>query len=71
MDVYQWSAIGLAVAISVLLVTAARWALKNKLAKVWKLADFIVVRTRVTAYIAAAVVGANLGLPQEIGRAHV
>jgi len=64
-DVYQWSAIGLAVVISVLLVTAARWALKNKLAKVWKLADFIAVRTRVTAYIAAAVVGANLGLPQD------
>ena len=63
MDIYQWGAIGLAVALSVLLVTAAHWALKYKLAKMWSLAEFIVARTKITAYTAAAVVGANLGLP--------
>lgn len=63
MDVYQWSAIGAAVTISVLLVTAARWALKHKLAKVWRIAEFIVARTAISGYAAAAVVGANLALP--------
>nr|WP_051051135.1 mechanosensitive ion channel domain-containing protein [Nocardiopsis salina] len=59
----DWITLGVSIAVAVLLVAAAHWVLKYKLAKVWNLADFIVARTRVTAYTAAAVVGANLGMP--------
>nr|WP_221442590.1 mechanosensitive ion channel domain-containing protein [Nocardiopsis algeriensis] len=45
------------------LVFAARWVLRNKLAKVWRVANFVVTRTSFSSYAAAAVVGANLALP--------
>ncbi|MDT0330337.1 mechanosensitive ion channel family protein [Nocardiopsis lambiniae] len=45
------------------LVFAARWVLKHKLAKVWRIAEFVVARTAYSGYAAGAVVGANLALP--------
>lgn len=62
-EVEHWVTLGVSIVVAMLLVAAAHWVLKYKLAKVWNLADFIVARTRVTAYTAAAVVGANLGMP--------
>ncbi|MBE2999740.1 mechanosensitive ion channel [Nocardiopsis sp. HNM0947] len=69
MDMAKWITLGVSIAVAVLLVAAAHWVLRHKLAKVWNLADFIVARTKVTAYTAGAVVGANLGLPsvQDVG----
>lgn len=68
-DMPKWITLGVSIAVAVLLVAAAHWVLRHKLAKVWNLADFIVSRTKVTAYTAGAVVGANLGLPsvQDVG----
>lgn len=63
MDPSHWIAIAISVTISVLLVTAVHWLLRNQLAKVWVLAEYLVKRCRLTAYGAAAVVGANLALP--------
>ncbi|MFL1380014.1 MULTISPECIES: mechanosensitive ion channel family protein [unclassified Nocardiopsis] len=63
-EYWAWIALGIAVAISVALVFAARWVLKHKLAKVWSIANFLVIRTRYSAYAAGAVVGANLALPR-------
>ncbi|WP_306369991.1 mechanosensitive ion channel family protein [Nocardiopsis sp. CC223A] len=62
-EYWAWIALGIAVAISVALVFAARWVLKHKLAKMWSIANFLVVRTRYSGYAAGAVVGANLGMP--------
>jgi small-conductance mechanosensitive channel len=62
-DARQWIAIGVAVAVAVLLVFAARWVLKHKLGRVWRVSRYLVTRTTYTAYGAAAVLGANLALP--------
>lgn len=59
----QWIVIGVAVAISMLLVFVVHWLLNHKLGKVWPVAKFVVARSAVTAYAAAAVVAANLALP--------
>ncbi|QRN80104.1 MAG: mechanosensitive ion channel [Nocardiopsis sp. BM-2018] len=59
----QWIAIGVAVAISMTLVFVFQWLLNHKLGKVWPMARYVVSRSAVTAYTAAAVVGANLALP--------
>ncbi|WP_017611398.1 mechanosensitive ion channel family protein [Nocardiopsis xinjiangensis] len=63
MEPRHWITLGIAVGIAVLLVAAAHWVLRHQLAKQWNLAEFIVDRTKVSAYTAAAVVGANLALP--------
>ncbi|MFD6953629.1 mechanosensitive ion channel protein MscS [Nocardiopsis sp. TSRI0078] len=63
MSVQQWITIGVAVAIAVLLVFAGRWVLKHKLGRVWRVSRYLVSRTTYTAYGAAAVLGANLALP--------
>lgn len=63
MEPRHWITLGIAVGIAVLLVAAAHWVLRHHLAKQWNLAEFIVDRTKVSAYTAAAVVGANLALP--------
>ncbi|MEU0493349.1 mechanosensitive ion channel domain-containing protein [Nocardiopsis sp. NPDC006139] len=62
-EYWAWIALGIAVAISLGLVFAARWVLKHKLAKMWSIANFLVIRTRYSGYAAGAVVGANLGMP--------
>ena len=62
-EYWAWIALGIAVAISLALVFATRWVLKHKLAKLWSIANFLVVRTRYSGYAAGAVVGANLGMP--------
>ncbi|MFY7069179.1 mechanosensitive ion channel family protein [Nocardiopsis changdeensis] len=62
-EYWAWIALGIAVAISLALVFAARWVLKHKLAKMWSIANFLVIRTRYSGYAAGAVVGANLGMP--------
>lgn len=59
----HWVRLGIAVGMAVLLVAAAHWVLRNHLAKQWNLAGFIVDRTKISAYTAAAVIGANLALP--------
>jgi small-conductance mechanosensitive channel len=61
--VSQWIAIGVAVTISMALVFVLQWLLNHKLGKVWPMARYVVSRSSVTAYTAAAVVGANLALP--------
>ncbi|GAA1468464.1 mechanosensitive ion channel family protein [Nocardiopsis exhalans] len=63
MSVAQWIAIGVAVAVSMTLVFVFQWLLNHKLGKVWPMARYVVSRSAVTAYTAAAVVGANLALP--------
>ncbi|MBR8742764.1 mechanosensitive ion channel family protein [Nocardiopsis sp. MG754419] len=70
MTVAHWIAIGIAVAVSMTLVFVVHWLLNHKLGKLWPMARYVVSRSAVTAYTAAAVVGANLALPsvQEVGR---
>ena len=63
MDVAQWTAIGIAVAVSMVLVFVLQWLLNHKLGKVWPMARYVVSRSAITAYTAAAVAGANLALP--------
>lgn len=63
MTVPQWITIGVAVTVALLLVFAVRWVLKHKLAKAWRVADYVLARTSFSGYAAAAVVGANLALP--------
>ena len=63
MDVAQWIAIGVAIAVSVLLVTIVHWLLTHQLSRVWGMADPLVRRCRNSGYLAAAVVGANIALP--------
>ena len=63
MTVAHWIAIGIAVAVSMALVFVLHWVLNHKLGKVWPMARHVVSRSAVTAYTAAAVVGANLALP--------
>lgn len=63
MSVPQWIAIGIAVAISMTLVFVFQWLLNHKLGKLWPMARYVVSRSAVTAYTAAAVVGANVALP--------
>ncbi|MFE9246270.1 mechanosensitive ion channel family protein [Nocardiopsis sp. NPDC006938] len=63
MSVSQWIAIGIAVSVSMALVFVLQWLLNHKLGKVWPMARYVVARSAVTAYTAAAVAGANLALP--------
>lgn len=63
MEPKHWIMLGIAVGIAVLLVAIAHWVLRRYLAKQWNLAGFIVNRTKISAYTAAAVIGANLALP--------
>ncbi|MFE1167946.1 mechanosensitive ion channel family protein [Nocardiopsis sp. NPDC058789] len=63
MSVSQWIAIGIAVSVSMALVFILQWLLNHKLGKVWPMARYVVARSAVTAYTAAAVAGANLALP--------
>ncbi|MGW5880352.1 mechanosensitive ion channel family protein [Nocardiopsis terrae] len=63
MSITPWIVIGVAVAISMTLVFVVHWLLTHKLGKVWPNARYVVSRSAVTAYTAAAVVGANLALP--------
>ncbi|TDQ47557.1 mechanosensitive ion channel family protein [Actinorugispora endophytica] len=67
MSLGNWIAVGIAVAISVLLVTVVHWLLTHKLSKVWSLAGPLVRRCRLSAYAAAAVVGVNLAIPDAGG----
>lgn len=69
MTVAHWIAIGIAVAVSMALVFVLHWVLNHKLGKVWPMTRYVVSRSTVTAYTAAAVVGANLALPgvSEVG----
>lgn len=59
----QWITLGIAVTIAVLLVFALRWVLKHKLDRAWKVSRYLVSRTTYSGYAAAAVLGANLALP--------
>ncbi|MBQ1081306.1 mechanosensitive ion channel [Nocardiopsis sp. B62] len=63
MNPSQWIAIGVTVAVSMALVFVLQWLLNHKLGKVWPMARYVVSRSAVTAYTAAAVAGANLALP--------
>ena len=63
MTIAHWIAIGIAVTVSMTLVFVVHWLLNNKLGKIWPMARYVVSRSAVTAYTAAAVVGANLALP--------
>ncbi|MFI6578672.1 mechanosensitive ion channel family protein [Nocardiopsis sp. NPDC050513] len=63
MSAGQWIAIGVAVAISLLLVFVIHWLLNHQLGRIWPQARFVVARSTFTAYAAGAVVGANLALP--------
>ena len=63
MSIAHWTAIGIAVTVSMALVFVVHWLLNHKLGKVWPMARQVVSRSAVTAYTAAAVVGANLALP--------
>lgn len=63
MTVAHWIAIGIAVAVSMILVFVLHWVLNHKLGKLWPMTRHVVSRSAVTAYTAAAVVGANLALP--------
>lgn len=63
MNITHWIGIGVSIAISVLLVAVAHWALSRHLAKVWSLAIPLVQRCRYSAYAAAVVIGINLALP--------
>ncbi|RNL85219.1 mechanosensitive ion channel family protein [Halostreptopolyspora alba] len=63
MDVWQWTGIAIAVAISVLVVTLVHWLLRHPLAKLWQLSEPLVQRCRSSAYAAAVVVGVNVARP--------
>ncbi|WP_046468485.1 mechanosensitive ion channel family protein [Allosalinactinospora lopnorensis] len=63
MDLTQWIMIGVAVAVSVLVVTVMHWLLTHQLSKVWTVAGPLVQRCRYSAYAAAAVVGVNIARP--------
>ncbi|MCY9784653.1 mechanosensitive ion channel family protein [Nocardiopsis sp. EMB25] len=65
MSAGQWIAIGVAVAIALLLVFVVHWLLNHQLGRIWPQARFVVARSTFTAYAAAAVVGANLALPDK------
>ncbi|GLU49398.1 mechanosensitive ion channel family protein [Nocardiopsis ansamitocini] len=67
MSLGNWIAVGVAVAISVLLVTVMHWLLTHQLSKVWVLAQPLVARSRNSAYAAAAVLGVNLAIPDAGG----
>lgn len=64
MDLGQWITIVVAVAFALLLVFAVRWVLKHKLNRAWRVSQYVVARTALTGYGAAAVLGANLALPR-------
>ncbi|WP_131099122.1 mechanosensitive ion channel family protein [Streptomonospora litoralis] len=64
MSFTQGIAVGIAVLVSVLLVTVAHWLLTHQLAKVSPLARPLVRHCRVSAYAAAAVIGINIALPE-------
>ncbi|GAA1771623.1 MULTISPECIES: mechanosensitive ion channel family protein [Streptomonospora] len=63
MSFTQWTGIGVAVLIAVLVVTVAHWVLTHQLTKVSPLATPLVRHCRVSAYAAAVVVGVNISLP--------
>ena len=63
MDLMQWMTIALSVLIACTLVSVAHWLLTHQLSKVWRLAVFLVARCRVSAYVAAAAIGVNIGMP--------
>ncbi|MBV2365679.1 mechanosensitive ion channel family protein [Streptomonospora nanhaiensis] len=63
MDVAQWIGLGVAVLVSVLVVTVAHWLLTHQLSKVSPLAGPLVRHCRYSAYAAAAVIGVNVALP--------
>ena len=67
MSIGNWIAVGVAVAISVLLVTVLHWLLTHQLSKVWTLAEHLVRRCRYSAYAAASVLGVNLAIPDANG----
>ncbi|WP_036554661.1 mechanosensitive ion channel family protein [Nocardiopsis sp. CNT312] len=69
MSAEQWIAIGVAVAVALLIVALAHWLLYRQVSRVWPHARFIVERSSVTAYFAAAVIGANMAMPEitEVG----
>ncbi|GAA3727113.1 mechanosensitive ion channel family protein [Salinactinospora qingdaonensis] len=60
-------AIGIAVAIAVLVVSVAHWLLAHKLSKVWQVAPPLVHRCRISAYAAAVVLGVNIAIPDSDG----
>jgi small-conductance mechanosensitive channel len=62
-DASQWIALGIAIALALALVFGIHWLLNHQLGKIWPMARHVVSRSAVTAYLAAAVVGANLALP--------
>ncbi|KUP97395.1 mechanosensitive ion channel family protein [Thermobifida cellulosilytica] len=67
MSIGNWIAVGVAVAVSVLLVTVLHWLLTHQLSKVWSAAEHLVRRCRYSAYAAATVLGVNLALPNASG----
>ena len=67
MSLGNWIAVGVAVAVSVLLVTVLHWLLTHQLSKVWTLAEHLVRRCRYSAYAAASVLGVNLAIPDADG----
>lgn len=67
MKMEHWIALGVAVAISVLLVTVLHWLLTHQLSKVWRMAGPLVNRCKRAAYFAAAVVGVNIAIPDSEG----
>ncbi|MEY9211014.1 mechanosensitive ion channel [Thermobifida halotolerans] len=67
MSIGNWIAVGVAVAVSVLLITVLHWLLTHQLSKVWSVAEHLVRRCRYSAYAAAAVLGINLALPNASG----
>lgn len=63
MDLLQWAGILVSVLIAMGLVSIVHWLLTHQLSKVWRLAQHLVARCRVSAYVAAAVVGVNISMP--------
>src|SRR5690606_26457285 len=62
-DLLQWAGILVSVLIAMGLVSIVHWLLTHQLSKVWRLAQHLVARCRVSAYVAAAVVGVNISMP--------
>ena len=67
MSLGNWVAVGIAVAISVFLVTVLHWILTHQLSRVWAMAEHLVRRCRYSAYAAAIVIGINLAIPDARG----
>lgn len=67
MKMEHWIALGVALAISVLLVTVMHWLLTHQLSKVWRMAGPLVNRCTYPAYFAAGVVSVNIAIPDSEG----